>query len=189
MPGNAFLDIFYYILAIRFHLSLSVNLTLHFLNLADFRQLQIPNALTIISFSCAKYVACFILPWEWESDLAFGVTLLGNPDVWYYFINPSYFVIWMPNILYDQNRNSQLSRNRSIADKIRLSVKDLVTLSNACWPWYVQLTNLPLDKMAALSQTTFSNAFFWIKSFVFWLKFHWSLFLMIQLTITEYWLR
>ena len=36
----------YYILDIRLYLSLSVNLTLHFSNFADFRQLQIPNART-----------------------------------------------------------------------------------------------------------------------------------------------
>ena len=34
----------YYILVIRIFLSLSVNLTSHFSNFADFRQLQIPNA-------------------------------------------------------------------------------------------------------------------------------------------------
>ena len=36
----------YYILEIRLYLSLSVNLTSHFSNFADFRQLQIPNART-----------------------------------------------------------------------------------------------------------------------------------------------
>ena len=35
----------------------------------------------------------------------------------------------------------------------------------------------PPDKMAAISQTIFSDAFLWMKSFVLWLKFHWSLFL------------
>ena len=39
------------------------------------------------------------------------------------------------------------------------------------------LTHLPLDKMAAILQRIFSDAFSWMKSFVFWLKFHWSLFL------------
>ena len=42
------------------------------------------------------------------------------------------------------------------------------------------LTHLPLDKIAALSQTMFPDAFPRIKSFVFWLKFHWSLFLRVQ---------
>ena len=53
----------------------------------------------------------------------------------------------------------------------------------------VLLTHLPLNKMAAISQTTFSNAFSWIKSFVFWFKFHWSLFLMVELTIFRHWFR
>ena len=44
----------------------------------------------------------------------------------------------------------------------------------------------PLDKMAAVSQTTFSNAFSWMKTFVCWFKFHWTLFLTVQLTITQH---
>ena len=32
------------------------------------------------------------------------------------------------------------------------------------------LTHLPLDKMAAMSQMIFSDAFLWMESFVFWLK-------------------
>ena len=39
------------------------------------------------------------------------------------------------------------------------------------------------DKMDALSQTTFSNAFSWMKMFKFWLKFHLSLSIWVQLTI------
>ena len=35
------------------------------------------------------------------------------------------------------------------------------------------LTHLSLDKMVAISQTTFSNAFSWMKSFVFRFEFHW----------------
>ena len=51
------------------------------------------------------------------------------------------------------------------------------------------LTHLPLDKMAAISQTIFSNAFSWIKNLVFWLKFHWRLFPGVQLTILQHWFR
>ena len=51
------------------------------------------------------------------------------------------------------------------------------------------LTYLLLDKMDAISQTIFSDAFSWMKSFVFWLKFQWSLFLRVQLTITQHWFR
>ena len=51
------------------------------------------------------------------------------------------------------------------------------------------LTHLLRDKMAVISQTTFSNAFSWMKKFEFWLKFHWSLFLRVQLTITKHWFK
>ena len=51
------------------------------------------------------------------------------------------------------------------------------------------LTHLSLDKMAAISQTIFWDAFSWMKNFVFLSKFHWSLFLGVQLTITQHWFR
>ena len=41
----------------------------------------------------------------------------------------------------------------------------------------ILLTHLPLDKMAAISQTIFSDAFSWKQSFVFWFIFHLSSFL------------
>ena len=49
----------------------------------------------------------------------------------------------------------------------------------------VCLTHWGRDKMDAISQTTFSNAISWIS----WLKFHWSLFLRVQLTISQHWFR
>ena len=51
----------------------------------------------------------------------------------------------------------------------------------------VYLTYFLLDKMAAISQTIFSDAFSWIQSFIFWLIFHGSVFLCIQLTMTQQW--
>ena len=45
------------------------------------------------------------------------------------------------------------------------------------------------DKMAAVSQTIFSNALHWMKMFEFRLKFHWSLLLRIQITIFNHWFR
>ena len=41
----------------------------------------------------------------------------------------------------------------------------------------VILTHLPLHKMAKISQTTWSNAFSWMKMFEFQIKFHWNVFL------------
>ena len=54
------------------------------------------------------------------------------------------------------------------------------------------LTHWGRDKMAAVSQTTLPNAFSWTKMLEIRLRFHWSLFLMVQLTIIQhrfrYWL-
>ena len=41
--------------------------------------------------------------------------------------------------------------------------------------------------MATFSQSIFSGAFSWMESVVFWLKLHWSLFLMVKLTINQHW--
>ena len=51
---------------------------------------------------------------------------------------------------------------------------------------YASSLTHPLDKMAAISQMIFSDAFSWIWNVVFWLKFHWSLFLRAQLTVTRH---
>ena len=45
------------------------------------------------------------------------------------------------------------------------------------------LTHWGWEKIAAISQMTFSNAFSSIKMFEFWLQFHWILFLRVHLTI------
>ena len=49
------------------------------------------------------------------------------------------------------------------------------------------LTHLPQDKM--VTNSPFSNAFSWMKSFVLWFEFHWSLFLRVQFTISQHWFR
>ena len=46
------------------------------------------------------------------------------------------------------------------------------------------LTPCGRDNMAAISQTTLSNAFYWMKLLEFRLKVHWSLFLTGQLIIS-----
>ena len=56
-------------------------------------------------------------------------------------------------------------------------------------PTLTHLTHLPLDKMAAILQTIFSDAFSWLKGIVFLLKFHSSLLLRVQLAKTQLWFR
>ena len=45
------------------------------------------------------------------------------------------------------------------------------------------------DKTAAISKTTFSNVFSWMKIYEFRSRFHWSLFLRFKLTISQHWFR
>ena len=51
------------------------------------------------------------------------------------------------------------------------------------------LTHWGRDNMAAIFQTIFSNTFSWMITYKFWLQFHWSLFLRVQSTIFQHWLR
>ena len=51
------------------------------------------------------------------------------------------------------------------------------------------VTYLDRDKMVAIFQTTFSNAFSWMKTYDFRLRFHWGLFLRFELTISQHWFR
>ena len=56
-------------------------------------------------------------------------------------------------------------------------------------PYAGELTHWGRDKMDAISQTTFSNAFSWMKMHEFRWRFHWSLFLRFELTIFQHWFR
>ena len=49
--------------------------------------------------------------------------------------------------------------------------------------WWVR------DKTAANLQMPFENALLWMKSFVLWLNFHLSLFLVFQITVRKHWVR
>ena len=69
--------------------------------------------------------------------------------------------------------------------KFILLVTQHLALSVAC----CFLIHWGRDNMDAISQTTFWSAFSWMKMFEFRLKFHWSLFLRVQLTIFQHWFR
>ena len=54
------------------------------------------------------------------------------------------------------------------------------------WPILAYLTYWGRNKMAAISQTMFSNEFSWMKMFEFRLRFHWNLFPRVQLAISQH---
>ena len=51
------------------------------------------------------------------------------------------------------------------------------------------LTHWGWDKMATIFQTTFSNAFSWMKIYELWLRFHWRLFPGVHLTTFKHWFK
>ena len=65
----------------------------------------------------------------------------------------------------------------------------LKLVKDAEWLSGNRFTYLPLDKMATNSQMIYSDAFSWMTTFVFWLQFHQSLFLRVQLTISQHWFK
>ena len=71
-------------------------------------------------------------------------------------------------------------------DVLRILAILMVWVQTAISPW---LTHWGRDKMAAILHTTFSNGFSWMKMYKFRLKLHWSLFLWVQLTISQHWFR
>ena len=56
-------------------------------------------------------------------------------------------------------------------------------------PGVNELTDWGRDEMAAIFQITLSNSFSWMKMLEFRSKFHWSLFLRVQLAIVHHWFR
>ena len=85
-------------------------------------------------------------------------------------------------------------RNKIIEDiKVRLYGVNIqrvfVTKFHGVQPGNITLTHWGRDKMAAIFRATFSNAFSWMKIYEFRLRFHWSLFTRVQLTIFQHWFR
>ena len=68
-------------------------------------------------------------------------------------------------------------------------IHDWIMLRLSQWlPHFLnpKLTHWGRDKMVAISQTTFSNGFYWMKLYEFWLKCHWCFFPRVELTIFQH---
>ena len=69
-----------------------------------------------------------------------------------------------------------------------ISIANALVILQSCIKPSV-LTRWGRDKIDAISQTTSSSAFSWMKMFEFRPKFQWGLFLRVQLTIFQHWFR
>ena len=87
-------------------------------------------------------------------------------------------IIWIKGVIVYWHKYASLSPNglkRLIFLKAFITDACLIAeLFGDLWSVFQESTHRPLNKVAAISQTTFSNAFSWINMFEFWLKFHWS---------------
>ena len=107
-------------------------------------------------------------------------------------VNPSHYlnqcwdiVNWTLRIKlrWNFNQNTKLFIHKHASEHKHIVFEMAVILSRRRWV----LTHWGRDKMVAFSQTTLSNAFYWMKILEFRLKFHWSLFLRVLLTIFRHW--
>ena len=80
--------------------------------------------------------------------------------------------------------HKKCSRNQSIQYVRRLHIEIIITSPGAN-----ELTHWGRDKMAAISQTTLSNAFSWMIMLEFRLKFHWSLSIRVPRILFQHWFR
>ena len=102
-----------------------------------------------------------------------------------------YFCFWNNQIIFDKNIScARMHQSSFTLIKFTSLIGFLwfLSWSSGCWKIVpmVDLAHLPLDKMATISQTTFSSAFSWIKSLVLLFEFHWIMVLRVQLTITQH---
>ena len=75
------------------------------------------------------------------------------------------------------------------AHRHQIYVSNLLILNNTFVPnvWAaIILTHWGWGKVDAILQI-FANAFSWMKTYEFWLRFHWCLFLRVQLTVFHHW--
>ena len=86
-------------------------------------------------------------------------------------------LIWfMLGEYFDHSTDLEICHDRCQMILGTIGIYNHVTWHVAIFVCIMGLTYLPLDKMAAISQMIFSYAFSWMQSFVFWLKFNWTLF-------------
>ena len=101
---------------------------------------------------------------------------------------------WGQNVLLKNSASKNPEPYLPGVDELTLPFQILASVHIISLKYTWGLWNLPhwgRDKMAAIPQTTSSNAFSWMKLYEFRLRFHLSLFLRFQfiLTIFQYWFR
>ena len=82
-----------------------------------------------------------------------------------------------------------LDGNKSLPEPLLTYHQQGSGIHSRAMPSRYELTHWGRDEMNNISQMTFSNVFSSMKMFEFRLKFHWSLFPRVELTIFQHWFR
>ena len=108
----------------------------------------------------------------------------------YIFIQENAFenVVWKMSAILSRPQCVNSVHAKSFLGSIEIYLY-IISFLDSRHRWHRYLIHWGWDKMAAISQTTFSNAFSWMKMFEFWLSFHWILLPRVQLTISQHWFR
>ena len=117
-----------------------------------------------------------------------------NANLFSYFLDS--FCTTGVDIVFNQFFDSTSAQASVCQEYLPLQSLDIQAASVPCTQYicsrldcYTVLTHWGWDKMDAIFQTAFSNGFPWMKMYEFGLKFHWSLFLRVQLIILQHWFR
>ena len=87
------------------------------------------------------------------------------------------------------SKQSQQSMKYKVARKMTPGNCEKFKTVVSSYDWSTTLTNPHWIKWPPFLRRYIADAFSWIKSVVFWLKFHYSLFINVQLTITQHWFK
>ena len=101
------------------------------------------------------------------------------------------YCLWLNSVWSNANLCQWISSlfREKIADFQRQAITKTKSRVLLLVPKASHLTHWGRNKIDAILQTTFWNAFFLMKMFEFRIRFHWSLFLRVQSTVIQYWFR
>ena len=102
---------------------------------------------------------------------------------------PMGFILPLVQVVQSYGFNSSVLKTKSTSNIMiyvhyESNVINMIIVIHICL-WF-SVIHWDRDKMVIILQTTFSNAFYWMKMFELRLNFHWSLFPRLQITLFHY---
>ena len=150
-------------------------------NTIDLRRAQVNEVKSLLCWSQCLNQACWL-----DFNSIYAGLLFRNTNI--------YLSIWILHHIFTTKwcrhlaSTLKLNKNLLIFQINIMTAHDMVTQGVRASTAMI-LTRWGRDQIDTITQTTFLSAFFWTKMFELRLKFHWSLFLRVQLTKFHHWFR